>query len=232
MQKLTLVWLSVVCFGLASFFLAGSLVGVTLQEVTPDKVGAALMSLLFVALLIERAVEVFVSPVTSDEKQALVSEQAQVQSRLTDIKAALLPATDPALPVLLPAQIELLKSELAQKTARQLAIPNEIAGVDRKTQKYALSFSVPISLAVALAGVRALDVFLPGSWVLNGAVVPAGTAQAVFQRGLNGGQLGLFTTVDVILTAALLAGGADGVHKILDRFIKLASGKDVQQPIK
>lgn len=232
MERLTIVWLSIVFFCSLALVLAGSMVGVTLQNVTPDKVGTALTSLIFVALLIERAVEVFISPVTSDAKQALVSEQAQVTARIDEIKLALVVPTDPTLPVLPQATIDALKRELVEKTKRQLEIPAEITTLDRKTQKLALSFSVPASFMVALAGVRALDVFLPGTWYLNGAVVAPGTANAEFQRALGGVQLSVFTAVDVLLTAALLAGGADGVHKILDRFIKLASGKDVQQPIK
>lgn len=231
-MKLAVVWLFVVVALLVAFFAAGSLIGVTLKDVTPDKVGTALTSLMFVALLIERAVEVFVAPATSEEKQALVSEQAQVQARITEIKAALAPPTDPTQVPLSVPQRTALENELQQKTGRQLEIPKEISVVDRKTQKLALSFSIPISFIVALAGVRALDVFVPRTWLLNGTVVAQGTTNALPQYPIAGLQLAAFTTVDVLLTAALLAGGADGVHKILDRFIKLAAGKDVQQPIK
>jgi hypothetical protein len=222
MNNLLVVWVCIVVGAVAAGVMAATLGAVQLQDVTPDKVGTVLTSLMFVALLIERAVEVFVSPITADEKQNLVSEQAQLRATVVDLKARLVPPPTTANPTpQLPDAVQAATIQTAIDTL-QLAdkdLATRINVVDKKTQKIALSFSVPISFVVALGGVRSFAPFI-------GHTTPAASATA----SASATQLALFTAADVVLTAGLLAGGADGIHKILDRFIKLAAGKDVQQP--
>lgn len=218
MGKLTIVWLSIVVGAITAWSLAGSLGALNLTTVTPASVGTVLTSLIFVALLIERAVEVFVSPITSDEKQNLVGEQNKARKAIEDINAALHPVPTianqtPA--VLPPEQVGPFETRLKALIDIDASLSARINALDKQTQKLALSFSVPISFVVALAGARALGPFLVDSAANKTA-------------NLSGTQTAIFAAADVVLTAGLLAGGADGIHKILDRFLKLAAGKDVQ----
>lgn len=223
MNNLFVVWVCIVVGAIAAGVMAATLGAVNLQDVTPDKVGTVLTSLMFVALLIERAVEVFVSPITADDKQNLVSEQAKLRATVDDLKTRLAPpvtVTDPAPQLPSPEQAATFQGMIDNLQTADQQLVTRINMLDKKTQKIALSFSVPISFVVALGGMRAFAPFLE-----HNTPQPAGAASSPMQ-------LALFTAADVVLTAGLLAGGADGIHKILDRFIKLAAGKDVQQPAK
>jgi len=71
-----------------------------------------------------------------------------------------------------------------------------------QTQKYAFAASITLSLAAAYVGVRALWPFVN---------------QADFGK-LSANQQWMFLAVDVVLTAALLAGGADGIHQVVNAF--------------
>jgi len=71
-----------------------------------------------------------------------------------------------------------------------------------KTQQYAFAVSLSFSLAAAYVGVRALWPFVD---------------QPNFEK-LGSHQQWLFLVVDVVLSAALLAGGADGIHSVINSF--------------
>jgi hypothetical protein len=163
--------------------------------------------------LIERAVEVFISPTTGMAKEALKDEQAKLGDAIRLQQQALEAARNPG-PGLLPdpAAVQIAADALAMSVARNKQIAADIAAADRRTQKIALSFSMPLSFLAALAGLRTIGSFLPELDVSQAAQVAT--------------QQQLLTALDVVLTAGLLAGGADGIHKILDRFIKLASGEE------
>lgn len=71
-----------------------------------------------------------------------------------------------------------------------------------QTQRYAFGVSLSFSLAAAYVGVRALWPFVEHS---------------SFEK-LGGSQRWAFLVVDMVLTAALLAGGADGIHSVVNAF--------------
>jgi hypothetical protein len=71
-----------------------------------------------------------------------------------------------------------------------------------KTQQYAFCASMSFSLAAAYVGVRALWPFVD---------------HTTFEK-LGGNQQWMFLVVDVVLSAALLAGGADGIHSVINAF--------------
>jgi hypothetical protein len=95
--------------------------------------------------------------------------------------------------------------------AQALAVPDAKAVLEAQaklaeyrgaTQKYAFSSAFLLGLLAAFVGVRSLGLFLP-------AVLPA---------TIGKGQLGAFSVFDVVLTAALLAGGAHGLHAPINAF--------------
>lgn len=73
-----------------------------------------------------------------------------------------------------------------------------------ETQRWALPTSFIIGLLLASFGVRVIDQFVD--------------ANALGAPGAN--QLWWFHVTDIVLTAALLAGGADPIHKLMDAFRK------------
>ena len=190
---------------IVAFVWAGILPAATMGGVQVGTVGTILTSLIFVALLIERAVKVFIAPTSGIAKEALKSEQATLADRIKLEQAALDVARNPGVG-LVPddAAVKAAGEALARSVARDKEIVDAIAAADRQTQKLALSFSIPMSFLAALAGLRTI-----------GNLMPPG----------QGAQQQLFVALDVVLTAGLLAGGADGIHRILDRFIKLAAGE-------
>ncbi|MDX1692575.1 MAG: hypothetical protein R3208_02345 [Ketobacteraceae bacterium] len=71
-----------------------------------------------------------------------------------------------------------------------------------QTRIYALRIGVLMGIAVSLAGLRTLGALVPEAvWLDFGAV-----------------QRLIFHTVDVIITAGVIAGGSDGVHKMAELY--------------
>jgi hypothetical protein len=101
------------------------------------------------------------------------------------------------------AGAETIQNELAALKA--VAAPDTVAISEKQkkiveyrevTQQWAFSISFLLGLSAAFVGIRALAVFLP-------TPLPVSTTQV---------QLSWFSLFDTVLTAALLAGGADGLH--------------------
>ncbi len=108
---------------------------------------------------------------------------------------------------------EASKRQAALDQAKAAAVPDPNAikaasdSLDEyrgQTQHYALLVSLLLGSVAAMSGVR-------GLWpLLNSTqVTPAGTLAAV-----NWQQQFVFHVVDVVLSAAMLAGGADGIHSM------------------
>lgn len=203
-------------------------------DAAPDKVGTALTSLIFVALLIERVVEVFVAPLTAGNKQALEDQRVEAQAKIAEYTTLLKPAATVANPAPTPPDAALVAEYAAKITALKLLdqrLAGEIKAIDKQTQRLALMFSVPISVVVALAGLRAIGPLVTMTCqVANAASGAAGTAGGTNSAGNCGIGPSLLAMVDVVLTAGLLAGGADGIHKILDNVIGYASGNKAPKP--
>jgi len=133
-------------------------IGVKLSDV-----GGKLAPLAFAAAVIERAVEVVISPWRDPQKtklQAAVDAAKQKNAGLDEATAKL----------------------------------NEYTA---DTQKYAFTSSLILGLMASIAGVRAFWPFLPDMKVPDS---PQGS---------------FFLCIDVGLSAALLAGGADAVHSVV-----------------
>lgn len=214
MGGMTVVWLSAAVAAIVAAATAADTAVLSLAQFSPQAVGGVLSGLVFIALLIERAVEVFVSPLSGEDKQEQVTLQAQVRGQMAEARRGMEAAKQAQLrdPSAQAATDQLSQSQIRLETLaeQERQALSTIATLDARTQRLALSISVPVALLVSLSGVRAMGGLVsvpPGS--LSGA---------------------LFAAADVVLTAGLLAGGADGIHKILDRLIKRAAGQDVRQP--
>ena len=133
-----------------------------------------LAPLVFAAAVIERAVEILVSPWRD-------AQASKLQTALSAIKAA--SAANPA-------------TQSAEDLQAASDALDEYRG---ETQKYAFGVSLTLSILTAIVGVRALGPFVDVT---------------KFHTTAHAQQL-YFLCLDVALSAALLAGGADGIHSIV-----------------
>ncbi len=138
-----------------------------------------LAPLAFAAAVVERAVEILISPWRD-------AEASKLDKAVTAIKAR--PA-DPA--------------ANAQNAIDLKAASDELDEYRGATQRYAFAVALTLSVLVSIAGVRALEPFVDTTKFHNASVTPA--AQQLF-----------FLSVDVAVSAALLAGGADGIHSVVN----------------
>ncbi|MGB7762243.1 MAG: hypothetical protein WBL61_20585 [Bryobacteraceae bacterium] len=134
-----------------------------------------LAPLAFAAAVIERAVEILVSPWRDSEASKLERAVATIKAKAADQQN--------------PADLKAASDAL-----------DEYRG---NTQRYAFAVSLTLSLLVSMAGVRALGNFVDAAKLKD----------PVFTHGA---QYLFFLGVDVALSAALLAGGADGIHSVVN----------------
>ncbi len=179
---------AVVILGLAIFGFRLKWDGLILTVKVTD-LASILAPLAFASAVIERAVEILISPWRDAEANKLGRAVAVAQ----------------ALNKVAPT---------AQNAADSLAAANKLEEYKGETQKYAFAVSLTLSLIASIAGVRAF-------WPFAAAAKFSDPSQQTF-----------FLCVDVGLSAALLSGGADGVHSVLNAvttFFK-ASADNSRQP--
>jgi hypothetical protein len=138
-----------------------------------------LAPLAFAAAVIERAVEILISPWRD-------AEASKLEKTVDAIKAR---PVDPAAHAQNAADLKIASDNL-----------DEYRGA---TQRYAFGVSLTLSVLVSMAGVRALGNFIDAGKLKD--PVFTHSAQYLF-----------FLCVDVALSAALLAGGADGIHSVVN----------------
>jgi hypothetical protein len=138
-----------------------------------------LAPLAFAATVVERAVEILVSPWRDAGANKLDKAVAAIKARPVD------PATN-------------------TQNAADLKLASDALDEYRgDTQRYAFAVSLVLSVLVSIAGVRALGPFVDSAKLGDPKVTDE--AQRLF-----------FLSVDVALSAALLAGGADGIHSVMN----------------
>lgn len=96
---------------------------------------------------------------------------------------------------------ELLRLEverLADGSVEKKNKENELATYKNRTNRLAFLYGATLGIIAASLGVRALELFLDANVV----------------AGLESWQSNLLKAFDVVLSGALLGGGADGLHKI------------------
>jgi hypothetical protein len=136
-----------------------------------------LAPLAFASAVIERAVQIIVSPWRDAEASKL--EKAVSAIKDTD------PATN------------------ARNAADLKAASDRLDEYRGDTQQVAFGVSLTLSILVSMAGVRALGPFADVARLNNHAVTTPG--QHLF-----------FLCVDVVVSAGLLAGGADAIHSVVN----------------
>jgi hypothetical protein len=207
--------LPIIAIGLIGALIAGlgldSFNAIDLKDVTPANIGEVFLTLVFVALVIERSTEVYVNtslePVKQTHLDKVRAEAAKVRAARTALEAER-KSQAPAESLLTVKEATLAGALQDLEKATVEAEPGLIR-IQNKIARRAGLVAAALGVLIALVGVRALHPFLPSQVGFGGA----------FQEGL-------FEAVDVLVTGALLAGGADGLHKIVERFLKFAGKKD------
>lgn len=159
-------------------------------------VPTVLAPLMLTALFIERAVEVMISPWRD-------------------------PGTDQRARVLKDA-----KNNTAAIASQQTAA-EDYTQYKGKTRRYAFAFALLLGTAAAMVGIRALWPFLDdpnGKFVAATVSTSNGVTTASKAQGNpindpgNHHAKAAFIVVDVVLSALLLAGGANGIHSVVTAF--------------
>jgi hypothetical protein len=150
--------------------------GVIGLTVDATKLAGLLAPIAFAAAIVERGVEVLISPWRD-------AGANKIQAKIDAIKAR------PADP-----------TTATQNATELQAATNELSDYRETTQRFAFAVGLVLSVLVSIAGVRALGSFM----ATNGF------------EGHSANQKGFFLSMDVAVTALLLAGGADGLHSIVN----------------
>ena len=201
-------------------------VPIDLQQLTAERLGTLFLTLIFAALVIERAVEVYVNNVFNRPRDDLLARQWQLEEQWKQtIKAIenetkrVLDATEQGREAVgTQAALEKLRlraDDLHEKLAdERVARGPELIALRAKKGAVAAVVATTLGVAVAAAGLRIFDQLATKE--LPVTLVDGATRMVPL---LAENQLTVFRAVDVAVTALLLAGGADGIHKVLNRFL-------------
>lgn len=186
---------------------------------TYDAVVDLLAPLILIALFIERGVEVFIISarridrrLIDEEVEALQGDielkdqrRAELRQQLEGVGAQALSQSQRDALVeeiaKLRVDTDALKARLCAGNGQSKGPQVRLETFRARTQRIAFLASVTIGLLIALAGVRVLS--------------PLVDVDLIFS---NAFPLTVFHSVDVILTAGLLGGGASGIHQIVKVF--------------
>ena len=240
---LTLVLVAIVSLIVAD----AQFVEIGLERLGGGDIGALLMTVIFTALIIERAVEVYITNAFGP-KEDLAGSDIALAARSVELAEEALTAEQKrqAQPGAQPdaEEITRLRTEIAKVRdellkAKQKAEP-VLAKIRRNKGAWAGAVATLLSLAAAAVGIRILGQFLPldNSGSIVGPLANTCAMELVAQSkesvdNLSEAtraaceavdlQLAAFRTADTILTTFVLAGGADGIHKIIKQFISYRS---------
>ncbi|MEM7472064.1 MAG: hypothetical protein AAF340_11995 [Pseudomonadota bacterium] len=204
---------------IAAIFLGFS--EISLSGLEAQELGTKFLSLIFMALVIERAVEIYVKNRFSEEEAGLKQASRIAATTVRTYKDALTAAAAAVLPAIdteaetsaaldakynhvgaLQKKLETARSQLLK--AKSDAEP-KLQSLSARKKKAATIAALALSLGVSVVGLRILAQFVPD--------LPLNTS-------VNGTyQLQAFQAIDIILTALLLSGGADGIHQLLKDFL-------------
>jgi len=186
---------------------------VKLGDVGVAAIGKTLLGFLLIALFIERAMEAYTAVWRKPERQVKAAEVQQAQARVNLAGNRLEQASEAAPRGAVEGVARDMKDlhvEKAEAVEEHQKAVTKIETYRAGTQVRTTIWSLFLGGLIAVAGVRALDSFMD----------PPGSGSDFLKY--------LFIGVDVALTAALLGGGADGIHKIISVFTTAADQKKAE----
>ncbi|EKQ67710.1 hypothetical protein OsccyDRAFT_3998 [Leptolyngbyaceae cyanobacterium JSC-12] len=182
--------------------------------------------LLLISLFLERALEVFITPWRRDIDENLDNQVKHSERRITEIKEQI-ETENKQLETLIrleeissrdrkdiiaqfnPAQTigdtNELNTQLHQEMERSKDLRLKRALYKSETRRIALWLALFIGLLISGVGIRALETLV--------------TIQEFDQEPMfYNGQIFIFRSLDTLLTGGLIAGGSDGIHKLVRVF--------------
>lgn len=182
-----------------------------------EQVGTLVLTLILVALVIERAVEVYVSKRFDAEKLRIRRPLTRAEATLTKAEKALAEErerrqgstrapTQEDLDYMKQLVDDVRDAHTAMDAADEQTWLN-LSKLRASKVRSASVLSVVLGALASVSGVRVLGQFVP---MQDGELIGALAESAL--------QLDMFRVTDTLLTALVLAGGADGIHKMVSRF--------------
>lgn len=150
-------------------------------QFTKSDIVILLISLLIIALFIERAVEVIIIAWRGKGKQQIISV-ISLEKKKSEREA---------------------KKGVRKVTEKEDLATKELEGYSAETKNLALLIAFALGIIVSALGARAIQPLVD---------------PAVFKT-LGSAQKALFTGIDILITGALLGGGSEGIHKIVDSIL-------------
>ncbi len=217
------------------------------NEIKASEVGTVLLGLVFVALVIERATEVYVNVQGDPEiDNAALRDKSVAEAEVRRARTAFSVERAQTVPdaALLATREDEFTAALADHQKMVAAAAPVEEEIKQQTRKETSVVAIVLGILAALVGVRVLGPFLAdGQFTQCLAELVDDAVQkemlAAVKDNMTGdsltqaktfldtafakigctGQPAWFTGVDVFLTGTLLAGGADGIHQIIKRFL-------------
>ena len=166
------------------------------------------------ALFIERAVEIFVVSLRKNNRQLLDSTLSKLDQKIKNLPALTANPT--------PRQTANLEQQLKELEGSKAAITEKIAIYKRGTTKLSSVFSLIFSFLIALIGIRLLSPFftIEYSDCLSGLNITPEDCPS----GLDNLRdfYVWFIRLDVFISTFVIAGGAAGMHSIIDAITSFA----------
>lgn len=208
-RSFPIFWVGLAVFvGVAVWAALSGFSSVDYTTATASSVATQLLSLVFVALVIERAVEVVVNNRYGQEELVANRDirlaRAQVDAADAAISSEMARIATSGNSSQSDAALQVLRSKLDAANTKLLETKRKaqpvLERIHIRKRGTATVASLSFGLLVAVAGVHIFSNLVT-------AKPPAGSLQ-----------LDIFLFADIVVTAMLLAGGADGIHQIIKSF--------------
>ncbi|MGB0506948.1 MAG: hypothetical protein ACPGGK_12200 [Pikeienuella sp.] len=221
-----------VALALTIFGAVAAAKSLTMDQLGGAKLGTVFMMLIFVALIIERAVEVFVTNsyaieelditrATRLKRRELEAENSALQAKMEMVIPEANEAVKAARIEMLQEQQELVSTKREELNKLLNDNADKLDGFAMRKAAFAAMLTTAFGAFAALAGVRTLEQFVdPGQIGKLPVTSESATSMVTDPLIIEGTwQALVFTGTDIFLTAMLLAGGADGIHKVVKAFL-------------
>lgn len=190
-------------------------VDIDLETLKNEDILTVFLTAIFVALVIERAVEVYANSHFEPKRRhirqpiSILIKRLEIKNKALNAELERPESSDEEEKNARKIELEDLRGKIKDTREKltaeeEKAIPKLEDLANRKVN-YARSLALILGLTASVVGVRVLGQFLPAD-------------SAIRSGGGYDSQIFWFHFADIVLTTALLAGGADGIHKIVKRF--------------
>ncbi|MBC8181288.1 hypothetical protein H8E88_09190 [candidate division KSB1 bacterium] len=176
-----------------------------LKQLTLPEIGQFLGILFVIALLLERALDIFLTTWRATDSEKIGVKIKNLETKISNLKAQKKELLTRKKGLTNPDETNKIRAteltdEINDNSATLGVLNLEIHDYKAKTRKYAMWSGLFIGIIISSLGIRTLNTFV--------------VAQSL--QSLPYYQSSVFRFMDVLLTGGLIAGGSDGIHKFID----------------